>query len=169
MHNSGHAIRRHRPVTLQITPDTPAFDHQGTEGTSSPSTGLGYLVCLFRPFDETFLGPWNRTHSVCSVASLVNIEDHIQQAVPANLAISDFQLADLRISQQWLRTMVWQLSITLGFLSSHSEHQCMTFQYPLQIARDLVFSTWKLPLQSMEVHGVGLVNLVPSNLSNISS
>lgn len=94
---------------------------------------------------------------MCSVASLVNIEDCIQQAVPPNLDISDFQLADLRISQQWLRTMVWQLSITLGFLSSHSEHQCMTFQYPLQIARDLVFSTWKLPLQSMEAHGVGLV------------
>jgi hypothetical protein len=66
-------------------------------------------------------------------------------------------MADLRVSQQWLRTMIWQLSTTAGFLSSKASHPCMEFRYPLQIARDLSLATWKLSTQSMETHGIGLV------------
>ncbi|PGH03121.1 hypothetical protein AJ79_07448 [Helicocarpus griseus UAMH5409] len=153
-----HAIRRRRPITLQITPESPAADGQANEGLAV--SGFGYLANLFRPFDETFLSLWNRTHSVCSAGSLVNLEAHIQEAVPPSLDIYDDQLANLRITQQWLRTIIWQLSTTLGFLSSNSVHECMTFRYPLQIARDLAFATWKLPQQSMEVHGIGLVEKI---------
>ncbi|KAK2799722.1 hypothetical protein FQN50_008370 [Emmonsiellopsis sp. PD_5] len=153
-----HAIRRRRPITLQITPESPATDGQANEGLAV--SGFGYLANLFRPFDETFLSLWNRTHSVCSAGSLVNLEAHIQEAVPPSLDIYDDQLANLRITQQWLRTIIWQLSTTLGFLSSNSVHECMTFRYPLQIARDLAVATWKLPQLSMEVHGMGLIEKV---------
>ncbi|PGG98534.1 hypothetical protein AJ80_09513, partial [Polytolypa hystricis UAMH7299] len=149
-----HAIRRRRPITLQITPDSPAANDQANEELAA--SGFGYLASFFRPFDETFLSLWNRTHSVCSAVSLVNLETHIQGAVPPSLDASDEQLANLRITQQWLRTIIWQLSTTLGFLSSNSVHECMTFRYPIQIARDLAFATWKLPNQSMEIHGLGL-------------
>ncbi|KAK2777171.1 hypothetical protein FQN53_002340, partial [Emmonsiellopsis sp. PD_33] len=157
-----HAIRRRRPITLQITPESPATDGQANEGLAV--SGFGYLANLFRPFDETFLSLWNRTHSVCSAGSLVNLEAHIQEAVPPSLDIYDDQLANLRITQQWLRTIIWQLSTTLGFLSSNSVHECMTFRYPLQIARDLAVATWKLPQLSMEVHGMGLVRFSHSPL-----
>ncbi|KAL1961426.1 hypothetical protein VTO42DRAFT_154 [Malbranchea cinnamomea] len=155
-----HAIRRHRPVTLQITPESPPLvdDASSSSTNSCPSnTAFRCLVNLYRPFDESFLGLWNGTHTACSADVLVGIEEHIRNAVPADLDIPDVQMADLRVSQQWLRTMIWQLSTTLGFLSSTSTHKCMTFRYPLQIARDLAFATWKLPLESMAAHGVGLI------------
>ena len=155
-----HAIRRHRPVTLQITPESPPFlDDSPNSSPSRRSSTAAFrcLVNLYRPFDETFLGLWNGTHRACSADVLVGIEEHIRAAVPADLDISDVQMADLRVSQQWLRTMIWQLSTTLGFLSSTSTHKCMNFKYPLQIARDLAFATWKSPLESMAAHGVGLV------------
>jgi len=69
----------------------------------------------------------------------------------------DSQLANIRVTQQWLHIIVWQLCTTLGFLSSASSlHDCLTFRYPIQVARDLAVITWKLPLQSMQVHGMGL-------------
>ena len=69
------------------------------------------------------------------------------------------EAADLRTSQQWLRTMVWQLSISKGFLSSASPDTSMTFRYPIEIAKDLITVTSRLSQHSMEVHGVGLVSV----------
>ncbi|KAK9431381.1 hypothetical protein V1505DRAFT_308859 [Lipomyces doorenjongii] len=152
-----HAIRRYRPITLQITSETPEL----SESSSTVSNGLKYLAELFRPFDETFMALWNKADALCLPPSLVGLEQKILAAVPASAVdLSDDQIANLRVSQQWLRTMVWRLSTSLGFLSSSSANDCMTFRYPLQIAKDLTLSTFKLPQQSMEIHGIGLTEKI---------
>lgn len=112
---------------------------------------------LYRPFDDDFLGQWNGTNTTCSIESLVRLEERIQNAVPTDLNLPDILMADLRVSQQWLRIMIWQLSTTAGFLSTNPTHECMDFRYPLLIAQDLCLATWKLSRQSMETHGIGLV------------
>jgi hypothetical protein len=53
--------------------------------------------------------------------------------------------------------MVWQLSMQNGYLSSNCDDPSMTFQYPVDISRDLVSMTSQFSQQSMEVHGIGLV------------
>lgn len=53
--------------------------------------------------------------------------------------------------------MVWQLSMQNGCLSSGHDDPSMTFQYPVEIARDLAAMTSQFSQQSMEVHGIGLV------------
>ena len=58
--------------------------------------------------------------------------------------------------------MVWQLSIQNGYLSSNHDDPSMTFQYPVEIARDLVSMTSQFSQQSMEVHGIGLVRFSTS-------
>jgi hypothetical protein len=57
----------------------------------------------------------------------------------------------------WLRIMVWQLSITNGHLSSSSNDSSMTFKYPIEVAKDLVRDIQNISLDAMEVHGVGLI------------
>ncbi|KAL2818584.1 hypothetical protein BJX63DRAFT_57827 [Aspergillus granulosus] len=148
-----HAIRRHRPITLQITPDSPVLDD-----TQSDSFSIGFrcLADLYRPFDQSFLSCWNGTDRSSSRELLIRLEEHLQQAVPADLGLPDILSADLRVSQQWLRTMIWQLATSAGFLSSTPSHPCLGFAYPLQIARDLSLATWKLSKESLETHGVGL-------------
>lgn len=153
-----HAIRRHRPITLQITPDSPALDT--TQSDDQFSLGFGCLAELYRPFDESFLSVWNGTQTDYSRDSLVQLEDHLQSAVPTDLELPDILMADLRVSQQWLRTMIWQLATSAGFLSSTPTHPCLDFRYPLQIARDLSLATWKLSRDSMETHGMGLIEKV---------
>lgn len=48
----------------------------------------------------------------------------------------------------------------LGFLSSETADESLSFRYPLRIAQDLAISTWKLPLHSMQMHGIGLTEKV---------
>ncbi|KAJ5139230.1 uncharacterized protein N7515_004078 [Penicillium bovifimosum] len=153
-----HAIRRHRPITLQVTPESPQLEDDPHPDTAT--VGFRCLVDLYRPFDETFLCHWNGRNTTCSIESLVRLEERIRNAVPADLDLPDIVMADLRVSQQWLRIMIWQLSTTAGFLSTNPTHECMDFRYPLLIAQDLCLATWKLSRQSMETHGIGLIEKI---------
>ncbi|KAJ5757352.1 uncharacterized protein N7511_006046 [Penicillium nucicola] len=153
-----HAIRRHRPITLQVTSQSPQLEDNPNPEPSA--IGFRCLANLYLPFDEVFLSHWNGNHTTCSVESLVVLEERIQIAVPPELDLPDVIMADLRVSQQWLRIMIWQLSTTAGFLSTNPSHECMDFRYPLLIAQDLCLATWKLSRQSMETHGIGLIEKI---------
>jgi hypothetical protein len=119
--------------------------------------GFNYLVNLFLPFDDVFVGLWNKIRSDCSTGWLAGLQQKLTDALPATLNTTEIQVADLKTSQQWLRTIVWQLSISNGYLSSSSTDSSMTFKYPIEVARDLLTITGQLSRQSMEVHGIGLV------------
>ena len=118
---------------------------------------------LFEPFDDTFVALWNKARNDCSPVWLAMLQKQLADALPPELNTTESQVADLRTSQQWLRTMVWQLSIANSFLSSTASDSSMTLTYPVEIARDLVSETSRLSLQSMEVHGNGLVGGDPTS------
>lgn len=139
-----------------MTSDSPQLEEDPCSDKSH--AGFLCLVNLYRPFDETFLSQWNGTTATYSIESLSQLQERIQSAVPSDLDLPDIIMADLRVSQQWLRIMIWQLSTTAGFLSTSPTHECMDFRHPLQIAEDLCLATWKLSKQSMETHGIGLVS-----------
>jgi hypothetical protein len=152
-----YSIERHRPLTLHATIELPTLDEEPEQ--SSTISGFLHMINLFRALDDNFVGLWNKSRSDCSTAWLANLQQQLSDALPPNLNSTESQAADIRISQQWLRTMVWQLSITNGYLSSTSPDSSMTFKYPIEIARDLARDISILSLQSMEVHGIGLVSL----------
>lgn len=151
-----YALQRHRPLTLQATITLPTPNEDPTE-PSPPLNGFIHLVSVYRPFDDMFIALWNKTRSDCSAAYLAALQKQLTEALPTYLNSTENQAADLRTSQQWLRTMVWQLSIQNGCLSSGNEDPSMTFQYPVEISRDLVSMTSQFSHHSMEVHGIGLV------------
>lgn len=53
--------------------------------------------------------------------------------------------------------MVWQLSISQGLLSSTASDKALSFQFPIEISRDLVSATNSFSQTAMEVHGIGLI------------
>ena len=85
------------------------------------------------------------------------MQQQLTDAVPLNLKCTEIQEADMRITQQWLRTIVWQLSTASGCLSSTNADESMTFRYPIEIAKDLASVTMRISLPAMQVHGIGLV------------
>ena len=152
-YDRAYALQKHRPLTLHATIGLPTV--QGD--SSNTLAGFVHLVNLYKPFDDTFIGLWNKSRQNCSTPWLAHLQNQLREALPAYLEVTETQEADLRTSQHWLRTMVWQLSITNGYLSSSSPDSSMTFGYPIEIARDLVTVTGRLSQRSMEVHGIGLV------------
>lgn len=149
-----YAMERHRPLSLHATIDLPAARDPLEEGVIS---GTIYLVSLFRCIDDKFMSLWNKYRSECSTAWLSRLQQRLIDAIPPELQTTESQFADVKITQHWLRIMVWQLSITNGYLSSSSRDTSMTFKFPIEVARDLLKDISNISLLSMEVHGVGLI------------
>ncbi|KAL9124395.1 MAG: hypothetical protein Q9217_006271 [Psora testacea] len=151
-----YALQKHRPLTLHATIGLPTVDAD----SSASTTGFIHLVNLYQHFDDTFIGLWNKSRTDCSTFWLAQLQQQLTEVLPAYIDTTESQAADLGISQQWLRTIVWQLSITNGYLSVTSPDSAMTFGYPIEIAKDLVAVTQHLSKPSMEVHGIGLIEKV---------
>lgn len=150
-----YALQQHRPLTLYPTINPPTLDEDPTEAVEL--SGFIHLVNLFRPFDDTFVGLWNKTKSGCTADFLAQLQQQLSDGLPDYIHSTESQAVDLRCSQQWLRTVVWQLSIGHGFLSSSTSDTAMSFKFPIDISRDLVAATSHFSQAAMEVHGIGLI------------
>lgn len=120
-------------------------------------TGFMHLIVLFKPFDDTFVGLWNQSITGCTTEWVSNLQKELSQALPQYLHSTETQAVDLRTSQKWLRIMVWQLSISHRLLSSNAKDESMTFQYPIELSRELLGEVGQFSQESMEAHGIGLV------------
>lgn len=150
-----YALQRHRPITLHPTIELPGLGGDPTERRIM--SGFLHMINLFRAIDDNFIGLWNKAKTDCSTAWLTQLQQLLSDAIPNRLDGTETQAADIVTSQQWLRTIVWQLSIANNYLSSASPNSSMTFKYPLEIAKDLMASVSVLPQQALEVHGIGLI------------
>lgn len=154
-----YALQRHRPLTLQRTIALPTVD-PGPEATIL--SGFLDLVSLFQNFDDTFLSLWNVSgaETPASAQSLVQLQDILKFAIPNVAERTEIQQADLLVSRQWLKTMVWQLCVTKGLLSSASTNESMSFHYPVNIARDVVLVSRLLSPKAFEANGVGILEKI---------
>jgi hypothetical protein len=70
------------------------------------------------------------------------------------------QQADISVTQFWLLNRLWNLCMSHGLLRDNSDHAELRFDFAYHVADALLTSCEKLSLESMEVHGVGLVEKV---------
>ncbi|KAF3050165.1 hypothetical protein E8E11_001407 [Didymella keratinophila] len=148
-----HAVRRGRPITLQVTAGSPPLGL-----TQAP--GVQLLASVFQPLDEIFFAVWNGSSRGCSKEWLLELERDVRTALPTNLEVSNSEIANVRVSQFWLRIKLWELFPRFGFLSTESIYECLTFRYPVVVATDLTILAMKLPIASLQVHGVGMTEKV---------
>ncbi|KAI0376329.1 hypothetical protein F5Y04DRAFT_273845 [Hypomontagnella monticulosa] len=153
-----HAIRYRRPITLQVT--TNGFGAIPPDDQDPLHAGFRCLAALFRALDTTFIALLNQEAVARTLPpdSLDEVEIAINTALNHSCA-SDLlptQKANLRVTQLWLRVVLWQLRLRLGHLSEHSTQNSRTYHYPLEVAKDVALSTRDLPIQSIQVHGVGI-------------
>lgn len=80
-------------------------------------------------------------------------EEEVEEVEPNP---TDIQKADLLMTQQWLRLIVWQSSFRQGLLSTAAPHASFSFGFPLLIARDTAAVLQSLPSRAVEVHGMGI-------------
>ncbi|KAI1636628.1 hypothetical protein F4809DRAFT_650397 [Biscogniauxia mediterranea] len=175
------AILRNKPLTLRKTPRLPSTGHD----YEPPNIHAGFmkLVESYVPLDESFVNAWNdgsdprvsnstylnlqrilakppdlepRTRRRSQPTHLlgpckVEGDEYVQEPGP-----TEIQKADLLMTQQWLRLIVWQSSFRQGLLSTAASDKSMTFAFPLCIARDTASILQSLPSSAIEVHGMGM-------------
>lgn len=148
-----HAIRYRRPITLQVTEETPNLD------ILDPSL-LGFLslAALFRPLDTSFIALLNHENSAFTPPPdyINDVETRVNSALGSGFGLYDTQKANLRVTQLWLRIVIWKLRLHLGHLVEESFQHSITFRYPIEVAKDLMLSTRDLPTSAFKVHGVGM-------------
>ncbi|KAI1206019.1 uncharacterized protein F4807DRAFT_242586 [Annulohypoxylon truncatum] len=153
-----HAIRYRRPITLQVT--TNGFGLSLSSDEDRSLCGFRCLAALFRGLDTSFIALLNQETVSRTLAhdSLDDVEISINTALnhscPSDLLPT--QKANLRVTQLWLRIVLWQLRLRLGHLSEQSTQSSRTYHYPLDVAKDLTLSTRDLPIHSIQVHGAGI-------------
>ncbi|KAL4723474.1 hypothetical protein ACLX1H_009109 [Fusarium chlamydosporum] len=148
-----HAIRYRRPITLQITDEAPEID------LNDPSlSGFWSLSALFRPIDTSFVALLNQERFAITppLSSLDFVETAVNTAIKPDAQLHETQKANLRITQLWLRMIVWKLRLRLGHLSENAHQHSLTYQYPLVVAKDLTLSTRDLSIDSIRIHGIGV-------------
>lgn len=148
-----HAIRYRRPTTLQITDET-----AGPAISGPALLGFRSLAALFRPIDTSFIALLNHEvkHFAPSPEYLNYVETQVNAALDSKSNFHDTQKANLRVTQLWLRVIIWKLRLHLGHLVEESYQHSLTFRYPIDIAKELMLSTRDLPASSFQVHGVGM-------------
>jgi hypothetical protein len=150
-----YAILRHKPLTLSKTPTFPSTVHDYEK--PEIHSGFTHLVHSYHLLDSSFVDSWNEaSEAPASTLTYTALQQHLNLPHPSHVSLTDIQKADILVTQQWLRLIVWQSSMRQGLLSSTAEDESMTFRYPLKIAHSLLNVLASLPTSSIEVHGMGI-------------
>lgn len=127
----------------------------------SISSGLDMLFRLFSLLTYDFVRARSRLSSAGSIDDdydvFADLQEKLRQDVDVT-AVSGIQRADILITQQWLRLMVWQTALKLGMISSTATNPSYSYSYPVQIALALCEVLKILPSTTIEVHGLGIVS-----------
>lgn len=151
---SGYANSHNVPMTLQSPRcELPSY-HQNRSGSES---GFRALATLFAHFDEASNS--SRRDSDLTKESLAALQAKLQASVSCSSASSKANQTDLVVTQQWMRTLVWQKSMSLMMLSSAPSDQAMSLSFPTQIVGDLLKFNPVLSPECLKPHGVGMVRM----------
>ncbi|KAI9764292.1 MAG: hypothetical protein M1840_008583 [Geoglossum simile] len=153
-----YALQRHRPLSLQKSIGPPGVP-EGEE--SLVLQGFLDLVNLFQHFDASFVSLWNHSSTALSDTLWVpRLQENLARALPDIGNRTEIQQADLLISREWLKVVVWQLCLNKGLLSSKGQDECTSFRFPISVARSMMAIGQQLPVNAMEPHGVGILEKV---------
>ncbi|RSM02316.1 hypothetical protein CDV31_010965 [Fusarium ambrosium] len=156
----GYALQRNRQVTLQITLNVPMVD----PSCSGAGILLGFLdlISLFRHFDADFIA--NRNSSTPANTQdpghLSTLQSLLKYTLPNVSNYSQVQQADLLVSRQWLKIIVWKLCASKTLLSSTCSEDAMSLHYPVTIARGIVLASQLVSTQAFEANGIGILEKV---------
>lgn len=130
-----------------------------TENEETPEVVSGFLnlVTLFSTPGTDFFSKWTSHSSNVSInrERLLLIQHALQRPLENPDYSNDIQKVDIVVSQHWMRSLAWKLSIQLGYVMLNSKRE-MNVTYPLEIAQDALGGLSKFSPEAFEVHGPGM-------------
>jgi len=153
------AITRNKPTSIEKPPTLPA-EHLDDEDPTILA-GTQYLYRLFSLLDEKFVELWRvpmpNEVDVSQLNDIASIQRELNAMSFEDTNLTDVQKADVLVTYQWLRLVFWQASMRQGLLSSSAKDLAFRYDYPIPIAKSLCRMMNELSLDSILVHGIGIV------------
>ncbi|KAH6612746.1 hypothetical protein C7974DRAFT_84752 [Boeremia exigua] len=122
--------------------------------------GFNQIIKLFRLLDTEFLSSWlgaaGQTGPVTSTwveAKSRELEGDPEADALELANLSMMQRADLTITREWLRTLVWRLAMGQTLLSSRSSKECLSLLFPVRLSQSLRHQLSSMSREDIEVHG----------------
>jgi hypothetical protein len=125
--------------------------------------GFNQIIKLFRLLDADFLKNWlgnqNQTSGVtCEWVEAKSREILEGDAETNSVALSMMQRADLIITREWLRTLVWRLAMSQALLSSRTSKDCLSLLFPVRLSTNLRQQVSSMSREDIEAHGSSIVH-----------
>ncbi|KAF2710418.1 hypothetical protein K504DRAFT_466829 [Pleomassaria siparia CBS 279.74] len=124
--------------------------------------GFNQIIKLFRLLDTEFLQNWLNSKSQTSSVTCAWVEAKSRElegdaAEMDSVALSTMQRADLVITREWLRTIVWRLAMSQALLSSRTSKECLSLLFPVRLSQSLRQQVTSMSREDIEVHGSSIV------------
>lgn len=156
----GHAMQHGTPVCL-----TKSMTLASSDSQNNPLVLQAFhsLADLFASVDGVLVG--SETHNNghgqrYSREMLVQIQHALRQYDQWPMEWNEIQRTDLAITQQWLRMLVWQLSLSNVTLSSEPGDDSMSLTYPAHVSKDALRSISTVSFDALVAHGPGMVGRI---------
>lgn len=88
--------------------------------------------------------------------AFMDMHRRLQRMPAANISGSELQRTNFLITQQWMQLVLWKASMSYISLDVSSQDDCLTFNYPDRIAREVVTYLNRFSRESVEAHGLGM-------------
>lgn len=160
----GHAMQHGTPICLSKTIRLPSDDCQNNPQVLQ---AFNSLVHLFASVDGFLVHPeagskWQgQGHSK---EMLSQLQHKLRQHDQSPMRWTEAQRGDIAITQQWLRILVWQLSLRSVSMSRETADHSMSFTYPAHVSKDALRSISTVSLNSLVAHGPGMVSVMSQSI-----
>jgi hypothetical protein len=157
------------PVTLP-----PAQYPEEDTTTASVSMGIqaGWtqVIKTFCMLDASFISHWIGDRSGVTASWVEGkhreLDDELWEVEVA--VLSELQQADLVITRQWMRTLLWQMAMSNCLLSSHASCPSLELEMPLRLSSQLRQFLTKIEQNTIRVHGSSMVSKLLEIINTIA-
>lgn len=154
----GYAMQHDAGICLSEFISLPSTDRSESQILQA----FNSLVHLFVSVDGVLVNSNAGTgvgQRIWSRETLSRIQDELRQHHQWPADWNEVQRSDVSITQQWLRMLVWQLSLKNVCMSSKATDDSMSFIYPAHVSRDALQSISAVSIDALVAHGPGMVSL----------
>ncbi|CAI7625724.1 unnamed protein product [Penicillium manginii] len=148
---------------LFITERMPDLPEVGYNSPMADSfTGFRTLIQLFHHIQRPLylasskrkaIGALEERYSKNAISEIQHLMELNQPGLKLK---SEIQYVDILTTSAWIRSLLWQYSVSHFMLSSATSIQPLSFDYPLSIARDYLASISHVSIESVRSHGYGM-------------
>ncbi|KAK9357459.1 hypothetical protein V1504DRAFT_464549 [Lipomyces starkeyi] len=168
-----HAVARRYALSRNLLSRLQQSAFSARHQSHLGSFGVSKLISLFNIISVDILDCWNEKCTAsspegCCARFTTERARHMHRLISEvyndnttddNL-LSEDQIADITISQQWLHNRLWNVCLFHGLLNEEdSPVGCreMSITYAIDIARDTMRISKKFTMENLEVHGIGII------------